>query len=213
MLVSPSPRAPALLPVNPIVPAMPWSVSSWCIVRTRENLSAQHARPGSNSQIRMLGTLVAIDTNGPRYSTGASGFMSKVSRWLGPPPSQINRTDRLLASPAAAAARNAGKPSAIGTLIPAFTNARRLTPWQDPEQKLPTSIMVKRPCSRQSWFERVRPGRNMQYKGPSRSVAMRAPPSPCMTNPSASVFPYSRAFRLTASSNIKLMEPPSIPLS
>ena len=31
------------------------------------------------------GTDVAIGLNSPRISAGASGFMSKVSRWLGPP--------------------------------------------------------------------------------------------------------------------------------
>ena len=31
------------------------------------------------------GTLVAIGWNSPRISTGAAGFMSHVSRWLGPP--------------------------------------------------------------------------------------------------------------------------------
>ena len=33
----------------------------------------------------MPGTFVAIGLNSPRYSAGASGFGSKVSRWLGPP--------------------------------------------------------------------------------------------------------------------------------
>ena len=42
----------------------------------------------------MPGTAVAIGSNGPRYSTGASGFMSNVSRWLGPPQSQSTITAR-----------------------------------------------------------------------------------------------------------------------
>ena len=33
----------------------------------------------------MPGTLVSIGLNGPRISAGASGFMSQVSSWLGPP--------------------------------------------------------------------------------------------------------------------------------
>ena len=36
--------------------------------------SARRERRGSNSQIRIPGTFVAIDSNGPRYSSGASGF-------------------------------------------------------------------------------------------------------------------------------------------
>ena len=33
----------------------------------------------------MPGTLVLIGLNGPRISAGASGFMSQVSSWTGPP--------------------------------------------------------------------------------------------------------------------------------
>ena len=33
----------------------------------------------------MPGTLVLIGLNSPRYSTGASGFRSYMSMWLGPP--------------------------------------------------------------------------------------------------------------------------------
>ncbi len=40
---------------------------------------------GSNSQSWMPGTEVGIGWNSPRISTGASGFMSQVSSWLGPP--------------------------------------------------------------------------------------------------------------------------------
>ena len=52
-------------------------------------------------------TLVAIGLNGPRYSMGAPGFGSKVSRWAGPPQSQSNNTEWALpATPSAAAARS-----------------------------------------------------------------------------------------------------------
>jgi hypothetical protein len=39
------------------------------------------------------GTFVRIGFNGPRYSVGASGFMSYVSSWLGPPHIQNKITD------------------------------------------------------------------------------------------------------------------------
>ena len=47
---------------------------------------------GKCSQTRTPGTLVAMVRNGPRTSAGASGFGSQVSRWLGPPDSQMRIT-------------------------------------------------------------------------------------------------------------------------
>ncbi len=41
------------------------------------------------------GTEVAIGWNSPRIPTGASGFMSNMSRWLGPPNRLIRITDRI----------------------------------------------------------------------------------------------------------------------
>src|SRR4051794_10269275 len=43
---------------------------------------------GSNSPTRRPGVFVAKVPNGPRYSAGASGLGSSVSRWLHPPRSQ-----------------------------------------------------------------------------------------------------------------------------
>ena len=43
---------------------------------------------GSFSPIRTPGRRVAIGAKGPRIASGASGLGSKVSNWLGPPPSQ-----------------------------------------------------------------------------------------------------------------------------
>ena len=42
----------------------------------------------------MPGALVLIGLNGPRISAGASGFMSKVSSWLGAPRLKIMMTER-----------------------------------------------------------------------------------------------------------------------
>jgi hypothetical protein len=47
--------------------------------RMIENLSAICACSGMYSQISIPGTLVRIGLSGPRYSLGASGFMSYVS--------------------------------------------------------------------------------------------------------------------------------------
>ena len=51
----------------------------------------------------MPGTCEATGRNSPRYSAGASGFMSYMSMWLGPPPRQTMMTDLL--------ARRAGCPA------------------------------------------------------------------------------------------------------
>lgn len=48
-------------------------------------LSIRCAIKGSFSQICVPGTFVAVGFQRPRISTGASGFGSKVSNWLGPP--------------------------------------------------------------------------------------------------------------------------------
>ena len=50
------------------------------------------------SEKKMPGTLVDIAWNSPRISAGASGLGSNVSKWLGPPSSQI-RMQLVLATP------------------------------------------------------------------------------------------------------------------
>ena len=74
-----------------------------------ENLSICLADSGRCSLIWMPLTLVGIGLNSPRYSAGASGLRSQVSRWLGPPPFQIRMTEvSLVALPfAACSARSA----------------------------------------------------------------------------------------------------------
>src|SRR5437870_12341234 len=59
---------------------------------TIANLSAIVACNGNSSQMSMPGMLVRIGRNSPRISTGAFGFMSYVSIWLGPPSSQTMMT-------------------------------------------------------------------------------------------------------------------------
>ena len=55
------------------------------IPRIRENLSAIWACSGRYSEKLRPGIFVWIVTNSPRNSTGASGFGSYMSMWLGPP--------------------------------------------------------------------------------------------------------------------------------
>ena len=52
----------------------------WCRLRIIATLSIFRANSGKCSQISAPGTLVLIGLNLPRMSSGASGFMSHVSR-------------------------------------------------------------------------------------------------------------------------------------
>src|SRR5258708_5895278 len=63
--------------------------------------------------MRMPGTLVAIERNGPRTSAGAPGFGSQVSSWLGPPTSisKITARSRETASVSAARRSDIVRPS------------------------------------------------------------------------------------------------------
>ena len=67
------------------IDAESWRFASWCMLRTIAILSITRASPGRCSQICTPGTAVEIEANSPRMSAGADGFMSNVSRWLGPP--------------------------------------------------------------------------------------------------------------------------------
>src|SRR5436309_1224129 len=77
----------------------------------------------------MPGTVVAIGLNSPRISTGAAGFMSHMSRWLGPP----LRKMRMQASADAAcglaglsrASRSRGKDSPSMPIAPTCSTWRR----------------------------------------------------------------------------------------
>ena len=57
----------------------------WCTLRTRDTLFMMAAVWGRRSLISMSGQADRIGRWGPRTPSSAEGFMSKVSRWLGPP--------------------------------------------------------------------------------------------------------------------------------
>src|SRR5262245_21545224 len=107
-----------------------------------EKRSERSASLGSNSVKRTPGMHVPMVENGPRNSTGARGFGSNRSRWLGPPPSQISSTERAL-GPTSAARPPSGldNPQANGSVAAACKNARLLSPWQSRVGKLPTDNM------------------------------------------------------------------------
>src|SRR5439155_19891662 len=58
-------------------------------LRTRQSLSICWPVRGRCSDTWMPETFVSLAANLPRISRGASGLGSQVSRWLGPPASQI----------------------------------------------------------------------------------------------------------------------------
>ena len=93
--------------------------------RTTATCFIRAARRGKCSHTWMPGTVVATGLKGPRYSAGASGFMSHVSMCDAPPESQNKITDLALPPVAGEAARLAGKPRA-GKPMPAWRNIRRL---------------------------------------------------------------------------------------
>src|SRR6516165_11875982 len=82
-----------VFPVKSSIDPSLWADISWCSERTSEYLSACRARSGKSSQISIPATLVWMGEKGPRYSLGASGFMSQVSSWLGPPHIQNRMTE------------------------------------------------------------------------------------------------------------------------
>ncbi len=80
--------------------------------------SINFAVSGKCSQTRTPGSFVAIDPKGPRISEGASGFGSHMSRWLGPPESQI-RITLVFRVPSPAEAAVAWRRNSPGTERPA----------------------------------------------------------------------------------------------
>src|ERR1700684_32299 len=88
---------------------------------------------GKISEISTPETLVLMGLNGPRMEAGASGFISQVSNWLGPPTNikWIQFTSLLVCTAPIALRRkkwgivNPRKPS-----DPACRKSRRLTPSQ-----------------------------------------------------------------------------------
>src|SRR4051794_11578267 len=84
--------------------------------------------------MRMPGTLVLMGRNSPRNSAGASGFMSYMSRWLGPPPRQIMITDFARAceatAPCALSRRKSGNARPPSANPPTLRKLRREIPSQ-----------------------------------------------------------------------------------
>ena len=74
------------------------------IDRTTVTRSMRQARPGRYWLKRTPGRSVAIVSNSPRTSRGASGLGSNVSRWLGPPGQNARITPRIADTDFASAA-------------------------------------------------------------------------------------------------------------
>src|ERR1700677_514449 len=88
---------------------------------------------GKISEISIPETLVLIGLNGPRMEAGASGFMSQVSNWLGPPTNikWIQFTSLLgCTAPIALRRKKCGIVSPRKPSDPACRKSRRLTPSQ-----------------------------------------------------------------------------------
>ncbi len=64
----------------------------WVMLRISVTLSMILATSGSRSVTCKPGTTVATGLCGPRMPSGASGFMSNMSMWLGPPNWKRNMT-------------------------------------------------------------------------------------------------------------------------
>ena len=62
------------------------------------SLSTTFAQCGNSSPMNVPGTEVLIGWYGPRISTGASGFKSHISMWLGPPSRKTRMHDLALAT-------------------------------------------------------------------------------------------------------------------
>src|SRR5688572_10907172 len=74
-------------PLSRLCMASKWLLIApgWVMELISVNWSVSLASSVCISLIRMPGTLVAMGWYGPRIDAGASGFMSQVSTWLGPP--------------------------------------------------------------------------------------------------------------------------------
>src|SRR5439155_18347990 len=97
----------------------------------------------SSSLICIPGTLVLIGRNSPRNSEGASGFMSYMSTWLGPPPRQIMITDFRRASEATAPCARSRKRSDSANPPSASPPTRRKLRRDRPSQKRSPLLLKK----------------------------------------------------------------------
>ena len=140
------------------------------IDRSRHSLSICAASRGKCSQSWMPGTRVAIGLNSPRISTGASGFMSHRSMWLGPPNRKMKMHE--LNRPGAAGQRRPAAAAQAGQIeaasSPAGSSRRRATARA---AKLAPSLAAE------SKIENMRPIKDREHptRRPSHAVqAIRA---------------------------------------
>ncbi|TXT16733.1 MAG: hypothetical protein FD138_4702 [Planctomycetota bacterium] len=98
---------------------------------------------GKCSQRCRPGSIESIDWSFPRISTGACGFMSSVSRWLGPPnrykrmtffarPNPGNALSLVFSADSlfSSEGNNAGAPTPHRLKPPSDSKSRRVTPSQ-----------------------------------------------------------------------------------
>src|SRR5260370_13984284 len=114
----------------------PWPLLRCAKERTKAILSATLAISGKTPPSSMPVTLVGMAPTVERNSAGAVIFGSKVSTWVGPPPSQSQTTEVLrvgwpVAAAAAARARSrSGKARPPRPSAPTLRKSRRLLPSQ-----------------------------------------------------------------------------------
>src|SRR5262249_28473735 len=129
------------------------------------SLSVTAAIFGNNSQKRTPGIRVGMVPNGPRYSSGAFGFGSQVSSWLGPPHSQSKTTDLAVPDklPSARYFKRSARdrPRTIGS--PTWTNARRESVWQVRAVWRPTRSMSAVYRHAVAEFARIQPARRAEF--------------------------------------------------
>ena len=95
---------------------------------SKGGVSASAAGTGSDTRGRCSetgrpGKLLGMDLNSPRISAGASGFMSHMSRWLGPPFKKMTMQESAWRTGAARSTVGSDNPSAL--LNPICTISRR----------------------------------------------------------------------------------------
>jgi len=138
-MVQTSPRGGGT-PQRALVTPERWPRMACRMLRTTAMRCMRRAVFGRYSHTRWPGTLVEIGWNSPRTSAGAAGFISNVSRWLGPPSQNIRMQERsealrrpVDAAPCARGARNRPpRSNPKGARLPACSRLRRVKPfvWQ-----------------------------------------------------------------------------------
>ncbi len=122
-------------PLSRLCIASKWLLMApgWVIELISVNWSVTLASSVCIWLIRMPGTLVAMGLYGPRIVSGASGFMSQVSTWLGPPQSKRKMHDFSagtalpLASSLSLPQTDPGRPSESAPRPPAIRACRRFS--------------------------------------------------------------------------------------